>query len=585
MAWSMPPQLQPVSAVTVACVIDAAHSQHVPLAAVVAIMAAENGQVGLVVVNRNGTYDLGPGQINSSWLSPLAQRRISESTIRNNGCVNVMATAWIFRQALVQTKGDVWAAIGRYHSRRGTLALGLPAQSLPALELAPECGRGCSQSEPQSPRRPPIASAMTSAAREEGLSAAEIGIMVVGTMLIGALGVVLYHRFRMPINRAWLCLMRVQVLAFCWVDGTEAQLLYRWAGRVSPGNLQWQQMLEAASIAGRWMRWVNIALLVPLAAIVWQCADRSRLFRRIFSARDLLARNVHLFPCIAPALRRNLLKEPLHEGPWATARSPTRFVADHGLLLDTLGKPVPREWLITPEGLPNEESPLQPRRGVAFASAGYRLDRDRARQLMADQLGERFAGLEPLPPHRKALAAALLAFAHGKRPQAQAFLDQLSISFREAKSTHEPFELDTAGTEVLLAKFPVTEAIQRKLRLHEAYAVTWMVALLQCARDRGGQLPSCESLWLRPADRTLWYALNQTGGRTPWNDASGVWAHYEAEEILGSSLQVPEVEAAVDALQRSLVTNGWLPEETVNEAKQGTSTARSAEFANPGGVG
>jgi hypothetical protein len=123
MAWSVPPQLPPVSAVTVACVMDAAHSQHVPVAAVVAIMAAENGQVGRVVVNRNGTYDVGPGQINSTWLRPLQLRRIPESTIRNNGCVNVMATAWIFRQAIVETKGDIWAAIGRYHSRRGALAL------------------------------------------------------------------------------------------------------------------------------------------------------------------------------------------------------------------------------------------------------------------------------------------------------------------------------------------------------------------------------------------------------------------------------------------------------------------------------
>jgi intracellular multiplication protein IcmP len=426
---------------------------------------------------------------------------------------------------------------------------------------------------------------MATVAREEGLTAAEIGIMVVGAMLLGALCVVLYHRYRIPINRTWLYLMRLQVLAFCWIDGSEAQLLYRWAGHVTPGTLRWQQMVDAASIAGRWMRWINIALLVPLAAIVWQYADPSRLFRRIFSARDLLARNIHLFPCIAPALRRNLLKEPLHEGPWATARSPTRFVADHGLLLDPKGKSAPREWLITPEGLPNEESPLQPRAGVASACAGFRLDRDRARQLMAEQLGERFAGLEVLPPHRKALAAALLAFAHGKRAPAQAFLDQLSISFREAKYTHEPFVLDTAGTEELLAKFPVTDAIHRKLRLHDAYAVTWMVALLQCARERGGQLPSCEFLWLRPADRTLWYALNQTGGRTPWNDASGVWAHYEAEEILGSSLDVPEVEAAVDALQRSLVTNGWLPEETVNEANQGTNSARSAEFARFGAPG
>jgi Transglycosylase SLT domain len=109
--------------VTVACVVDAAHSQHISLAAVVLILAAESGQVGRVVVNKNGTYDMGPGQINSTWLGPLAQRGISESMIRNNGCVNVMATAWIFQQAMVQAKGDVWAAIGVYHSLDGVLAL------------------------------------------------------------------------------------------------------------------------------------------------------------------------------------------------------------------------------------------------------------------------------------------------------------------------------------------------------------------------------------------------------------------------------------------------------------------------------
>lgn len=123
MAWSLPPQLPSVSPVTISCVMDAAHSQGVPLAAVVAILAAEDGQVGRVVVNRNGTYDMGPGGVNTTWLRPLAQRRISELTVRNNGCVNVMASAWIFRQALVEMKGNVWAAIGRYHSRTGALAL------------------------------------------------------------------------------------------------------------------------------------------------------------------------------------------------------------------------------------------------------------------------------------------------------------------------------------------------------------------------------------------------------------------------------------------------------------------------------
>ena len=422
---------------------------------------------------------------------------------------------------------------------------------------------------------------MATVAREEGLSAAEIGVIVVGMMVIGALSVVLYHRYRIPINRAWLQLIRLQVYAFCWIDGSEAQLLYRWAGRTHPEKLQWDQMVQAASMAGRWMRWINIALLVPLAAVVWQYTDRGRLFRRTFNARDLLARNIRLFPCIAPALRRNLLKEPLHEGPWAVATSPTRFVADHGLLLDANGKPVPREWLITADGLPNEESPLQ--RSGGSGSHSYpkcRLDRNRTRQLMAGQLGERFNGLEALPPYRKALAAALLAFAHAQRKQAQAFLDQLSMSFREARRAGESFVLDTSGTEELLAKFPVTQSIQRRLCVHDAYSVTWLIALLQCARERGGQLPPCEFLWLRPADRKLWYALNQTGGRTPWNDAAGVWAHYEAEEMLGTPLEVPEVEASIEALHRSLISNGWLTEDSANEAGQDAGDARPSQVTD-----
>lgn len=123
MAWAAPPHLPPMSPVTVECVVDAARSQHVPLAGLVAIMAAEGGQVGQVMHNSNGTRDIGPGQINSTWLDRLAARRISEGVLLNNGCVNVLSAAWIFNQALLETIGDVWAAIGLYHSRRGRLSL------------------------------------------------------------------------------------------------------------------------------------------------------------------------------------------------------------------------------------------------------------------------------------------------------------------------------------------------------------------------------------------------------------------------------------------------------------------------------
>lgn len=107
----------PPSAVTIQCVVEAAQLQRVPLAALVAIMAAEGGQVGRVSVNANQTYDIGPMQVNSLWLGDLARYQISEAVLLNNGCVNVLGGAWILGQALAEMQGDIWKAIGRYHSR------------------------------------------------------------------------------------------------------------------------------------------------------------------------------------------------------------------------------------------------------------------------------------------------------------------------------------------------------------------------------------------------------------------------------------------------------------------------------------
>src|SRR6266702_2002229 len=128
---------------------------------------------------------------------------------------------------------------------------------------------------------------MATATRDEGTRPAELAVILLGVMMLAVLSVAAYHRVRIPISRAWLHLIQVQVAAFCWIHGSRAQALYRWAGRISPAQLQWDDMVHAAFLAGRWMRWINVAILVPLAAIVWHYADRGRLFRRTFSARDL----------------------------------------------------------------------------------------------------------------------------------------------------------------------------------------------------------------------------------------------------------------------------------------------------------
>lgn len=103
------------------CLYVAAQFYQVPPGVLMAIMHVEGGRVGQEVgPNVNGTYDLGPMQINSSWLPELAEAwntdlSSARRTIRDDGCANIAAGAWILRQKIVAT-GNLWSGIAGYHS-------------------------------------------------------------------------------------------------------------------------------------------------------------------------------------------------------------------------------------------------------------------------------------------------------------------------------------------------------------------------------------------------------------------------------------------------------------------------------------
>ncbi len=80
----------------------------------------EGGWVGAKVGNRNGSYDLGPLQVNSWWIPRLAaatgKSRVKVAWwLQHDACFNVDAARWIFLSALGVT-GDYWKAVGVYHS-------------------------------------------------------------------------------------------------------------------------------------------------------------------------------------------------------------------------------------------------------------------------------------------------------------------------------------------------------------------------------------------------------------------------------------------------------------------------------------
>lgn len=106
----------PMRPLTADCVVDAARASGMPVAALFAILATEGGKTGEALSNRNGTWDMGPFQVNTTHINELAIMGIAPETVLRDGRVNAYAAAWLLRKEYRRT-GDLWQAIGAYHSR------------------------------------------------------------------------------------------------------------------------------------------------------------------------------------------------------------------------------------------------------------------------------------------------------------------------------------------------------------------------------------------------------------------------------------------------------------------------------------
>ena len=100
---------------TADCVLDAARVSGMPAAALFAILATEGGQTGEALSNKNGTWDMGPFQVNSVHLNELAAMGISPDAVLRDGRVNAHAAAWLLRKEYQRT-GNLWQACLLYTS-------------------------------------------------------------------------------------------------------------------------------------------------------------------------------------------------------------------------------------------------------------------------------------------------------------------------------------------------------------------------------------------------------------------------------------------------------------------------------------
>lgn len=108
------------------CIFTAAQTYSVPPTVILGVLNVESGRVGMAQPNTNGTYDLGPMQINTIWVPELANYwRVPEKTalrwVRDDACINIGVGAWILRKKMNES-GSLAGGIAGYHS--GTPSLG-----------------------------------------------------------------------------------------------------------------------------------------------------------------------------------------------------------------------------------------------------------------------------------------------------------------------------------------------------------------------------------------------------------------------------------------------------------------------------
>lgn len=385
-----------------------------------------------------------------------------------------------------------------------------------------------------------------------------------------------YGNYRAGVNSVFIWITQGELLPFLPFS-RDAQLVFMKLKDTPAGQFTMEQMWAAMSIGGSYFRWLVLPIIALMTWIRWRQISWIEKYRRNFTMKTLVQHNSEFFKALAPVVNRkkSLLDEPTAEGPWRVAESAMLFCLKHGIITDAKGVTVPVSWCYQKNGLPRT-IPTVP-------DGGYYFQPKIAESVLQNRMGSASPsgrhGFERLPRYQKGLAGAFCAFALGYRKEGQKILDAMSASFNEDAAVRsqnangvsgdfpinilnaeayvqralKPRPVDACSTEDNLAA-----RIRAKVARHDAFLYGWLGALLEAAREKGGTLPSQQFIWLRPANRELWYFLNSLGGNACHNEACAFWSHYEAEKVLDRPISTPVVKYGVLALKNSITAEGWL---------------------------
>ena len=116
----------PLIPLTLACMLTVTQQHNFPRETMFALLAQEAGTVGQSSRNANGTYDHGPYQVNDVNVPHIARAfgltpDATRERLRDDGCFNATAAGYLLSKHL-KASGDIWTAIGHYHSKTQVFA-------------------------------------------------------------------------------------------------------------------------------------------------------------------------------------------------------------------------------------------------------------------------------------------------------------------------------------------------------------------------------------------------------------------------------------------------------------------------------
>jgi hypothetical protein len=226
---------------------------------------------------------------------------------------------------------------------------------------------------------------------------------------------------------------------------------------------------------------------------------------------------------------------PLIDGPpeGGDARDEIAFAIDAGILRTKEGK---------------KPDPAKPDGTALF-------DRTVAGEVFSAQLGQPFRA-DRAPLHVLGIVAVCFARCAGGagKDDSDRLIEGLARFYGSKNQKKDDAIYDRVRKT--LDKFGKLREPGAALGAH-AFVNTSVPAVFEVAK-KYGQLTTADFVWLKPKERTLWYAMNQIGRKVSWAEAAGCRAHMDMENQERKPIFEPNVDRAIRSLERALVRSGFL---------------------------